>query len=473
MIKTITEQQKAHQRKFIYKIREENARFCEENARPRLANTETYGCQQNENDTERIRGMLAECGFGFTDNPEEADVVIYNTCAVRENAEQKVFGKIGILKHIKETRRDMVIGLCGCMVQQEHISEKIRNVHKHIDLVFGTHALWRMPELLYQAMHQKKAVVDIEDCDGYIVEDMPIKRESNNKAWVSIMYGCNNFCTYCIVPYVRGRERSREPEDILKEIKGLVADGCTEISLLGQNVNSYGKDLEGKPDFAYLLEEVNKIDGIERIRFATSHPKDISDRLISVMAECKKVCPQLHLPFQSGSNKVLKDMNRCYTREKYLEIIKKLREKIPDIALTSDVIVGFPTETNEDFEDTVSLVKEVGFDGLFTFIYSKRDGTKAATMEPVLSDEEIKKNFDRLLEVQNESSKRSNEAFVGKTVEILVDGPSKNDPDTMSGRTVHNKVVNFKGPEDLTGKIINIKIVDAKTWSLDGELINN
>ena len=470
MVKTITEQQKAHQRKFIYKIREENARFCEENARPRLANTETYGCQQNENDTERIRGMLAECGFGFTDNPEEADVVIYNTCAVRENAEQKVFGKIGILKHIKETRRDMVIGLCGCMVQQEHISEKIRNVHKHIDLVFGTHALWRMPELLYQAMHQKKAVVDIEDCDGYIVEDMPIKRESNNKAWVSIMYGCNNFCTYCIVPYVRGRERSREPEDILKEIKGLVADGCTEISLLGQNVNSYGKDLDRSIDFSELLRMVNDIPGIKRIRFMTSHPKDFGDKLILAMSECDKVCAQLHLPFQAGSDKVLSDMNRKYTKEEYLEKIRKVKEKIPNIALTTDVIVGFPTETTEDFEETLDVLRKVEFDSIFSFIYSRREGTPAAKLDFVLSDEEIHKNFDRMLEVQNEISLRKNKAYLGKTELVLVDGVSKTNPGVLSGRTESLKVVNFKGDEELVGKYVNVKITEAHTWSLNGEL---
>lgn len=470
MIKTISESQKAQQRKFIYKIREENARFCEENGRQRLANTETYGCQQNENDTERIRGMLAECGFGFVDNPEEADVVIYNTCAVRENAEQKVFGKIGILKHIKETRRDMIIGLCGCMVQQEHISEKIQTTHKHIDLIFGTHALWRMPELLYQAMHKKKTVVDIEDCDGYIAEDIPIKRESNNKAWVSIMYGCNNFCTYCIVPYVRGRERSREPEDIIKEIKGLVKDGCTEISLLGQNVNSYGKDLDRSIDFSELLRMVNDISGIKRIRFMTSHPKDFGDKLILAMSECDKVCAQLHLPFQAGSDKVLSDMNRKYTKEEYLEKIRKVKEKIPNIALTTDVIVGFPTETNEDFEETLDVLRKVEFDSIFSFIYSRREGTPAAKLDFVLTDDQIHKNFDRMLEVQNEISLRKNKAYVGETELVLVDGVSKTNSGMLSGRTESLKVVNFKGDESLVGKYVNVTITEAHTWSLNGEL---
>lgn len=470
VIKTITEEQKAHQRKFIYKIKEENQRFLQENGRVRLANTETYGCQQNENDTERIRGILSECGFEFTDNPEEADVVIYNTCAVRENAEQKVFGKIGILKHIKESRPEMIIGLCGCMVQQEHITEKIKSIHRHIDLIFGTHALWKMPELLYNAMNSKKTVVDIEDCDGYIAEDMPIKRENDSKAWVSIMYGCNNFCTYCIVPYVRGRERSREPENIISEIKELVASGCTEISLLGQNVNSYGKDLDRDIDFSKLLRMVNEIEGIRRIRFMTSHPKDFGDRLILAMSECEKVCAQLHLPFQAGSDKVLSDMNRRYTKEDYLEKIRKVKEAIPNIALTTDVIVGFPTETTEDFEETLDVLRRVEFDSIFSFIYSRREGTPAAKLDFVLSDEEIHENFNRLLEVQNEISLKKNKALLGKTELVLVDGVSKNNKGMLSGRTESLKVVNFKGDESLVGKYVNVKITEAHTWSLNGKL---
>ena len=429
----------------------------------------TYGCQQNENDSERLKGMLVEMGYTLTEDRENANVILFNTCAVRDNAEQKLKGNVGALKFLKSKRKkDVIIGVCGCMAQQPKVAKMLSEKFKHIDMIFGTHSVYRFPEILKQAL--KKRVKDVVESDGVIAENIPVSRDDKHKAWVSVMYGCNNFCTYCIVPYVRGRERSRSVEAVLNEVRELAKAGYKEITLLGQNVNSYGKDLEGKPDFAYLLEKVNEIDGIERIRFATSHPKDISDRLISAMAQCEKVCHQLHLPFQSGSNKVLSDMNRCYTREKYLEIIKKLREKMPDIALTSDVIVGFPTETNEDFEETVRLVEEVGFDGLFTFIYSKRDGTKAALMDPVLTDDEIKKNFERLLEVQNVHSKKSNDKFVGKTVEILVDGPSKNDPDTMSGRTEGNKVVNFKGGKELTGKLIKVKITDAKTWSLDGEL---
>ena len=305
----ITKEQWAESERFIAKLKEDNARFAIQNGRTRLAHTETYGCQQNVNDTERIRGMLSEAGFEFTDDAENADFVIYNTCAVRENAEQKVFGRLGILKHIKETRSDLIVAVCGCMVQQEHICEKIRKVHNHVDLIFGTHALYRMPELLYRTMQEKKTVVDITDSDGSISEDIPILRDKEEKAWVSIMYGCNNFCTYCIVPYVRGRERSRKPQDIINEIKELVAGGTTEISLLGQNVNSYGKDLDIDIDFADLLRIVNDIEGVKRIRFMTSHPKDLSDKLIYTMRDCDKICKQLHLPLQSGSDKILMEMN--------------------------------------------------------------------------------------------------------------------------------------------------------------------
>lgn len=472
MTQRISAEQMAQQKNFIYKIKELNAEFCVKNGRAPLALTETYGCQQNENDTERIRGMLAEMGYDFCDDSKIADVVIYNTCAVRENAEQKVFGRIGILKHIKESRPEMVIGLCGCMVQQEHIAEKIKKVHEHVDLVFGTHALYRFPELLYKTLTQKKTVVDIENSDGAIAEDIPIKHEDKSKAWVSIMYGCNNFCTYCIVPYVRGRERSRTPENILSEIKALVADGCSEVCLLGQNVNSYGKDLEEKIDFADLMRMVNDIDGIKRIRFMTSHPKDISDKLIDAMAECDKVCHQLHLPFQAGSDEVLKRMNRNYTKEQYLAKIEKVKAKIPDIALSTDVIVGFPTETNEDFEHTLDVLRKVQFDNIFSFIYSRREGTPAAKLDFVLTDEQIHNNFNRLLEVQNEISKAKNDEYVGKIVEVLVDGTSKNDEQTLSGRTDSSKIVNFKGDASLKGQYVNVEITESHTWSLNGKLVD-
>ncbi len=471
MAKLITEEQLAAERGFIIKLKEENMRYAAQNGRPRLALTETYGCQQNENDTERIRGMLFEAGFEFTDDAKIADVVIYNTCAVRENAEQKVFGRLGILKHIKEERRDMIIAVCGCMVQQEHITEKIKSVHEHVDLVFGTHALYKMPELLYKAMHQKKTVVDIEPSDGAIAEDIPILRDDSKKAWVSVMYGCNNFCSYCIVPYVRGRERSRTPEAVLNEVKELVKNGCTEIALLGQNVNSYGKDLDIEIDFADLMRMVNEIEGVERIRFMTSHPKDLSDKLIQTIAECDKVCKQLHLPFQAGSDNILKQMNRKYKKAEYLEKIEKAKKAIPNLSLSTDVIVGFPTETNEDFEETLDVLRQVEFDNIFSFIYSRREGTPAAKLDFVLSEEEIHSNFNRLLEVQNKISKRKNEEYVGRIERVLVDGVSKNDESTLSGRCDSSKIVNFKGDKSLIGKYIDVKITEAHTWSLNGETV--
>ena len=469
MANTITEEQMNEQRSFLAKIKEENNLFAVEYGRQRLACTRTYGCQQNENDTERIRGMLEEAGFGFTDDENNADLVIYNTCAVRENAEQRVLGRLGLLKPIKAVRKDMVIGVCGCMVQQEHIAEKIKNVHNHVDLVFGTHALYRMPKLLYEAMHSRKAVIDIEDSDGAIAEDIPTKRASKYQAWVSVMFGCNNFCSYCIVPYVRGRERSRKSEDIIAEVKELVANGCTEISLLGQNVNSYGKDLDEQIDFADLLRMVNEIEGVKRIRFMTSHPKDLSDRLIEAMRDCDKVCHQLHLPFQAGNDRVLHEMNRKYTKAEYLEKIRRVKEMIPDIFLSSDVIVGFPTETTEEFEDTIEVLKEVEFDRIFSFIYSRREGTPAAKLDFVLSDEEIHTNFNRLLDVQNEISKRKNEEYVGRIEEVLVEGKSPKG-DVLEGRCESSKIVNFKGDESLIGTYVKVKITEAMTWSLNGEL---
>ncbi len=457
------------QRAYLNALREENERFAASHGRQRLAYTRTYGCQQNENDTERIRGMLEASGFGFTDDERNADLVIYNTCAVRENAEQRVLGRLGLLKPIKAERPGMIIGVCGCMVQQEHITEKIKRVHNHVDLVFGTHALYRMPKLLYEAMRSQKTVTDIENSDGEIAEDIPTKRESKYQAWVSVMFGCNNFCSYCVVPYVRGRERSRLPEDITAEIKRLAADGCTEISLLGQNVNSYGKDLDTEVDFADLLRMVNGIDGVKRIRFMTSHPKDLSDRLIDAMAECDKFCRQLHLPFQAGNDRVLKQMNRGYTKAEYLDKIRRVKERIPDIFLSTDVIVGFPTETNEEFEDTLDVLRQVRFDHIFSFIYSRREGTPAAKLDFVLSDSEIHRNFNRLLEVQNAISKSKNEEYVGRIEEVLVEGVSPRDDTVLSGRCASSKIVNFKGDKSLIGKYVRVKITQAMTWSLNGE----
>ncbi|MCR4692315.1 MAG: tRNA (N6-isopentenyl adenosine(37)-C2)-methylthiotransferase MiaB [Firmicutes bacterium] len=471
MANYISEEQKMRQAEFLFRLKKINDDFCKKYGRRPLCNTETYGCQQNENDTERIRGILCEAGYEFCDRADDADLVIYNTCAVRENAEDKVYGRLGILRHIKESRPELIIGLCGCMVQQENMADKIRKVHNHVDLIFGTHALYKLPELLCEVLENKQKVTDVENSDGAICEDLPIFRDSQNKAWVSIMYGCNNFCSYCIVPYVRGRERSREPEAILSEIRDLVQNGVSEICLLGQNVNSYGKDLEKECDFSDLLRMVNGIDGVRRIRFMTSHPKDFGDKLIKTMAECEKVCHQLHLPFQAGSNLVLSKMNRKYTKEEYLEKIKKVKAAIPDIALSTDVIVGFPTETNEDFEDTLDVLREVEFDTIFSFIYSRREGTPAAKLDFVLTNEEIHRNFDRLLEVQNEISRRKNEAYVGKIYTVLVDGISKNNEKMLQGRTDTGKIVNFKGDKALTGKYVDVKIIEAHTWSLNGKLV--
>ncbi len=471
MAKYIDKSETERQQAFLYRIKEITANFYVKNGRKPLANTETYGCQQNENDTERIRGILKEAGYDFCDDAKEADLVIYNTCAVRENAEDRVYGRLGILKHIKEQRPELVIGLCGCMVQQEHIVEKIKKIHNHVDLIFGTHALYKLPELLYNTLTEKKMTVDTENSEGAICEDIPILRDSSDKAWVSIMYGCNNFCSYCIVPYVRGRERSRRPEKIFEEIRSLVADGVTEICLLGQNVNSYGKDLEEDIDFSDLLRQVNDIDGIKRIRFMTSHPKDFGDKLIAAMTECDKVCPQLHLPFQAGSDRVLKEMNRGYTKAEYLDKINRVKAKIPNLSMSTDVIVGFPTETVEDFEETLDVLRKVEFDTIFSFIYSRREGTPAAKLDFVLTEEQIHNNFNRLLEVQNEISKAKNDRYVGKICTVLVEGVSKNNAKMLSGRTDTAKIVNFEGDESLAGKYVEVKITQAHTWSLNGELV--
>ena len=434
-----------------------------------LAFVETYGCAQNESDSEKIKGMLFDMGYKFTDDIKEADIIIYNTCAVRENAELRVFGNIGAIKNLKRKKPSLIVGVCGCMMQQEHIAEIIKKRYRHVDMVFGTHALYRFPEILLKVM-EKGRVFDIADEEGSIFEGISLKRDPLPLAKIPIMYGCNNFCSYCIVPYVRGRERSRDKEDILREITEAAALGYKEIMLLGQNVNSYGNDLNSGLTFAGLIKEAAKIKEIERIRFMTSHPKDISDELIEAIACEPKICKQLHLPVQSGSNRILEKMNRKYTREQYLEIIKKVKEKVPGIVLSTDIIVGFPGETNEDFEETMSLLKEVEYDLIFSFIYSKRKGTPAALMPDVLTDEEKHANFDRMIELQNKISRKKNDAYLGKTEEVLVESVSKTNPEFLSGRTNGGKIVNFKGTNDLIGKLVKLKITETKTWSLGGEV---
>ncbi len=457
----------ARQRDFCAQIWERNAAL----PAPPLAFVDTYGCQQNEADSERIRGFLSEMGYGFTKEEAQADVIVINTCAIREHAEQRVLGNVGALVHEKKAHPGQILCLCGCMVQEPHNVEKLQQSFRHVDLVFGPHALWRFPELLWRVLTRRGRIFDTPDEAGSIAEGLPVRREGTVKAWVSIMYGCNNFCSYCIVPYVRGRERSRRPEDILSEVRELSQAGYRDITLLGQNVNSYGKDL-GLPgvDFAWLLEQVNAVPGDFLIRFMTSHPKDASERLFDTMAACEKVAPHLHLPFQAGNDRVLRAMHRGYTREHYLELIRSLRARIPDIVLTSDVIVGFPGETTEEFEDTLKVLEEVEFDALFTFIYSPRKGTPAAELPDPLSKEEKAANFQRLVDLQNAISARKQAAYVGKTMRCLVDVLSEDPRHNLNARTAGGRLVHCSGDEALLGQFVDLKITDASTWALFGEL---
>lgn len=427
----------------------------------------TMGCQLNENDSEKLIGIMEEMGYSKSEDIKNADLYVINTCCVRENAEEKLFGKLGELKKIKENK-NIIIAIGGCMMQEEHITEKINKSYPFVDVVFGTHTLHKFPEDLYIAITKNKKVKDVIDIDGEIYEGLPVKRSSNKQASVIIMYGCNNFCSYCIVPYVRGRERSRKPEDILNEIKELAKEGYREITLLGQNVNSY-KGGENY-NFANLLEDVDKIEGIEVIRFVSPHPKDFTDDVIDVISKSKKISRLIHVPLQSGSTNVLKEMNRKYTKEQYLDLIKRIRNKIPDVVFSTDIIVGFPGETEEDFEDTIDVVKQVNFEQIFMFIYSRRVGTRADKMENRIPEEIKHKRFDRLKQVFEESVEENNKKYVGTTQKILVEGHSKNNKDMLTGRTDTNKVVIFEGPEELIGKIINIKIVSEHKWYLKGEV---
>ena len=430
----------------------------------------TYGCQMNEEDSEKLAGMLEGMGYTKTDVRDQADVIIFNTCCVRENAELKVYGNLGQLKALKKQRPDLIIAVSGCMMQQKGIPEEIKKKHPFVDIIFGTHNLHRFPQLLAHAL-QGDDIVEIWDEAGEIAEDIPIKRESSLKAFVTIMHGCNNFCTYCIVPYTRGRERSRTPEAIIGEIKQLVSEGYKEITLLGQNVNSYGKGLENMT-FAKLLRLVNEVEGLERIRFMTSHPKDLTDDVILAMKECDKVCEQVHLPVQSGSTGLLKKMNRKYSKESYLELVEKIKSEIEGVALTTDIIVGFPGETEEDFLDTLDLVNKVGYDSAFTFIYSIREGTPAARYENQIDEDVKHERFNRLVNAVNENSARINNSYKDKTVEVLVEGFSKNDSTKLMGRTRGGKLVNFEGAdESVIGHLVMVKITKPQTWSLSGEFV--
>ncbi len=432
-----------------------------------VAYVETYGCQQNEADSEKLRGYLSQSGYAIGKEPEGADVVVMNTCSIREHAEQRVFGNLGALTHTKRRHPEQKIFLCGCMAGEPKVSERIKKSYPFVDGVFSTHHLWQFPEILYRVLTGKKRQFYVEDEAGSIAEGIPQVRDSSLKAWVSIMYGCNNFCTYCIVPYVRGRERSRKPEDILKECRQLAENGCREITLLGQNVNSYGKDLDCGVDFADLLEQIAQIPGDFLIRFMTSHPRDASEKLFDTMAKNPKIAKQLHLPFQSGSSRVLKAMNRHYDRETYLRKVRYAKSVMPELVLTSDVIVGFPGETEEEFEETLSLIEEVRYDSLFTFIFSPRTGTPAAGMEDPTPKEEKNARFDRLCARQNAISEEIHQGYVGKTLRCLVDGQEGN---LLTARTEGGRLVRFEGPKCLVGGYHDLRITGSTTWSLTGEL---
>ncbi|MCA1030151.1 tRNA (N6-isopentenyl adenosine(37)-C2)-methylthiotransferase MiaB [Bacillus timonensis] len=431
----------------------------------------TYGCQMNEHDTEVMAGILLEMGFASTDNTEEADIILLNTCAIRENAENKVFGEIGHLKPLKLRNPNLLIGVCGCMSQEESVVNKILQKHHHVDMIFGTHNIHRLPNIVKEALFSKEMVVEVWSKEGDVIENLPRARKGEIKAWVNIMYGCDKFCTYCIVPYTRGKERSRRPEDIIEEIRHLARNGYQEITLLGQNVNAYGKDFtDMKYGLGDLMDELRKID-IPRIRFTTSHPRDFDDHLIEVLAKGGNLMEHIHLPVQSGSTEVLKLMARKYSREQYLDLVKKMKERIPNASFTTDIIVGFPNETDEQFEDTLSLYREVEFDSAYTFIYSPREGTPAAKMEDNIPMEVKKERLQRLNALVNEISAKKNLAYQDQVVDVLVEGESKKNPDILAGYTSKNKLVNFTGPKSAIGKVVKVKITQAKTWSLDGEMV--
>ncbi len=431
----------------------------------------TFGCQMNARDSEKLEGILEAVGYQKTEQEERADFVIYNTCTVRENANQRVYGRLGYLGKQKKKHPHMMIALCGCMMQESHVVEKLKKSYRFVDLIFGTHNIFRFSELLCQAMNSDRMVVDIWKDTDQIVEDLPVDRKYSFKSGVNIMFGCNNFCSYCIVPYVRGRERSRNPEDILKECRTLAADGVTEVMLLGQNVNSYGKNLNPPVTFASLLSQVEQIPGIKRIRFMTSHPKDLSDELIQVMSQSQKICSHLHLPLQSGSSRILKKMNRRYTKEQYLELVDRIRAAVPDISLTTDIIVGFPGETEEDFQETLDVVRKVRYDSAFTFIYSKRSGTPAAIMEDQVPPEVVKDRFDRLLQLVQEISRQMSSRFTGTVQEVLTEEVNGQDPSLVTGRMSNNLLVHFPGDASMIGSYRKVRLDECKGFYYMGTLV--
>ncbi len=463
------EEESKRQYAFIEKAKTYVAAKEAELGRKLTFHVQTFGCQMNARDSEKLVGILERIGYEEIED-EHADFVIYNTCTVRENANNKVYGRLGYLSNYKKKNPHMMIALCGCMMQEPSVVEKIKKSYRFVNLIFGTHNIYKFAELLCRSFESESMIVDIWEDTDKIVEDLPIKRKFSFKSGVNIMFGCNNFCSYCIVPYVRGRERSRKPEDIIREIKDLVADGVCEIMLLGQNVNSYGKNLEKPMSFAELLREINKIEGLKRIRFMTSHPKDLSDELIYAMRDCEKVCKHMHLPLQSGSSRILKIMNRHYDKEQYLAIVDKLRKEIPDVAITTDIIVGFPGETEEDFLETLDVVRRVEYDSAFTFIYSKRTGTPAAAMENQVPEEEVKCHFDRLLAEVSAISTRKAKALEGKVLPVLVEEMNEQDECLVTGRLDNNAVVHLPGTKDMIGNIYQVHLKECKGFYYLGEV---
>lgn len=457
---------------FMAKARSWVKKKSEELGRPMTFFTQTFGCQMNARDSEKLLGILKDIGYVESDDEESADFVIYNTCTVRENANLRVYGRLGQLKKVKRNNHEMIIAMCGCMMQEPEVVEKIKSSYKFVDVVFGTFNIFKLAELLYNRFTSDEQIIDIWDSTKEVVEELPTSRKYPFKSGVNIMFGCNNFCTYCIVPYVRGREKSREPKEIVREIERLVADGVKEVMLLGQNVNSYGKTLEDNVTFAELLSEIAKVDGLERIRFMTPHPKDLSDELIEVIRDNPKVCNHIHLPLQSGSSRLLKLMNRQYTKEHYLELVDKIRKTIPDISITTDIIVGFPGETEEDFEDTLDVVRKAKYDSAYTFIYSKRTGTPAAKMDGQVPEDVVKERFNRLLQTVSETSHEHIKRYEGCDMDVLVEDIDDHDSDFLTGRMTNNILVHFKGDKELIGTVVNVHMDECKGFYYMGTMNN-
>lgn len=464
------EQEVALQNEYIERASAHAAALEQKLGRKPLSCVTTFGCQMNARDSEKLSGILQQVGYALTENEEEADFVIYNTCTVRDNANQRVYGRLGFLNSLKKKKPHMKIALCGCMMQEPSVIEKIQKSYRFVDLIFGTHNLFKFAQLLTTMFESDRMIIDIWKETDQIVEELPVTRKYFYKSGINIMFGCNNFCSYCIVPYVRGRERSRDPKEIIREIEHLVSDGVVEIMLLGQNVNSYGKTLEDPITFAQLLTEVEKIEGLRRIRFMTSHPKDLSDELIEVMKNSRKICRHLHLPVQAGSNRILKAMNRNYTKEQYLELVAKIRRAIPDISITTDLIVGFPGETLADVEETIDVVKQVQYDNAFTFIYSKRTGTPAAAMENQVPEEVVKEGFDKLLKVVQDTAKERARLLQGQTLEALVEEVNEHDPSLMTGRLSNNMLVHFPADPSLIGKLVMVSLDECHGFYYTGHM---